>query len=329
MNLCHILRNSYTVSKPKSYFSTNGMKFDLTGDLILRGIFIDKARVKNFLECILVGDDKLLPKGTELEEIEFLENELFQVISRRITKKIIFDVQIKTKFGRFIVEMQRFSTEHLLNRMQVYSSVGYYNQVIKTLKSNLKSNTEVEVLSAEKKKEFSMNDYGETLPIVVLALVRNKVFDDPEVPCVSYHSNVETDTQGSFLNGIRYAFIELRKFENPNYKQGITDEFGKDWLRLLKDQDLANDYSNSQVQSAVKFAHNLIINHYEEVIRHQIHEEQEELALYEAEEEGREQAARIGAQRMIEEGISIDNVMKLTNLSREEVAELKRRSKTK
>ena len=55
---------------------------------------------------MLVGDGKVLPKGTVIEELEYLPNELIQDIHHdHDGKEILVDILIKTSKGIYIIEM--------------------------------------------------------------------------------------------------------------------------------------------------------------------------------------------------------------------------------
>ena len=250
--------NFSNLVKKESYFysSVSGIDkpIDITSDYMFKGIFGDEKRVKNFLESILVGDKKILPKGTKIEEVEYLKTEYIQNKISEDAKKTIFDLQVKTSNGIFIIEMQKNVSPDYLKRMEFYNAIAYSQQQIKGESSS------------------SMKDYTRALPIVTVSVIDKKLFND-KVPCVSYHVNVERKTQEQHMTAFSYVFIELGKFGDEKYDQSsITNDNEKDWLTFMKTQDLNCVYNNEQVKSAVKYAQDIRDNKYDAYLRAQIAE---------------------------------------------------------
>jgi predicted transposase/invertase (TIGR01784 family) len=283
-----------------------GKPIDVTSDYIFKGIFSDELRTKDFLINILVGDDKVFPSDTIIEGLEYLRTEYIQNKLPQDAKKIIFDLQLKTNHGIFIIEMQKNASADYLKRVEFYNATAYSNQQIKDGQS-------------------SMRDYTQGLPIVTISVINGKLFDDA-VPVVSYHLNIERKTQKQYMKAFTYVFIELEKFGNKLYDQSNINKEEEDWLLFMKEQDLSQKYHNEQVNSAVEYVQNIKYNKYEEYVRHQMSEvaAQKELesAKGEGKLEGKQEEKLEIAKKMLLKNISISDISDLTNLSISEIKKL-------
>ena len=281
------------------YGSITGMNkpIDVTSDYVFKGIFGDEARAKNFLESVLIGDNKILPEGTEIEELQYLKTEYIQNKLPEDAKKTIFDLQIKTNNGIFIIEMQKNNiSSDYLKRMEFYNATAYSQQQIKDDGTS------------------SMKDYTKALPIVTISVIDDKLFED-QVPCVSYHANVEQKTQKSYMKAFAYVFIELGKYGDSKYDQSnITNNNEKDWLSFLKTQNLDHKYGNAQVNDAIKYVQNIRDNKYEEYVRHQMSEMAALKEIESAEHRGENKKAFEIAKSLKDSKVDIDIISKTTGL---------------
>jgi len=296
-NFSNLVRN-------QAYFygSITGMDkpIDVTSDYMFKGIFGDEERVKNFLESVLVGNNKILPEGTRIEEIQYLKTEYVQNKIPEDAKKTIFDLQVKTSDGIFIIEMQKNVSSDYLKRMEFYNATAYSQQQIKGEGSS------------------PMKDYTKALPIVTISVIDKKLFSD-KVPCVSYHVNVERKTQEQHMTAFSYVFIELGKFENDKYDQSnITSNNEKDWLSFMKTQDLNHTYSNEQVNSAVKYAQDIRDHKYDAYLRAQM----SEVAAEKEKESAVNEKMKEVAKGLKDSKVDIDIISKNTGLSKDQIEKL-------
>lgn len=308
-SLNYVSKNHFSnLTKTQSYFYSNvtGMdkEIDVTSDYVFKGIFSDKARTKNFLESVLIGNNKILPEGSEIQELEYLSNEYIQNKAPEDAKKTIFDLQIKTNKGIFIIEMQKTASKDYLDRVGFYNSVAHSNQQIKDGKSMMK-------------------DYTKALPIVTISVIKDKILDE-DVPCVSYHVNMERETKKEYIKASSYVFIELGKFDPNNYDKNKINDNEKDWLSFMKIQELTQTYKNEQVNNAVKYVDNIRTNKYEEYIRYQMSELAAQKELESAEEKGKNEKAVEIALKMLSKGKDIEEIMDITDLSKEQVTKLRK-----
>jgi len=329
-NLINIHRQNFsTLNKTQSYFYSNviGMdrEIDVTSDYIFKGIFSDESRTRDFLENILIGDNKIFPEGTKIQEMEYLKNEYIQSKLPEEAKKIIFDLQIKTQQGIFIIEMQKNATLDYLKRVEFYNAIAYSNQDIKD---------KGDVTKNGKTTKYPMKDYESAHPIITISVIKDKLFDD-KVPCVSYHTNTEKETGKQYMNAFSYVFIELDKFDVNNYNKSIISDNEKDWLTFMKTQDINKTYKNEQVNSAVKYVDNIKTNKYEEYLRHQMSEMAAMKEIESAEQKGRKVGRKEGlkegkieiARNLLSMELDVDTISKATGLKNEEIVVLKNQKK--
>ena len=317
-NLTNTHRQNFsTLNKTQSYFYSNvtGMdrEIDITSDYIFKGIFSDESRTRDFLENILIGDNKIFPEGTKIQEMEYLKNEYIQTKLPEEAKKIIFDLQIKTQQGIFIIEMQKNATPDYLKRVEFYNAIAYSNQDIKD---------KGDVTKNGKTTKYPMKDYESAHPIITISVIKDKLFDD-KVPCVSYHTNTEKETGKQYMNAFSYVFIELDKFDVNNYNKSIISDNEKDWLTFMKTQDINKTYKNEQVNSAVKYVDNIKTNKYEEYLRHQMSEMAAIKEIESAEQKGRKDEKIEIARNLLSMKLDVDTISKATGLKNEEIAVLK------
>ncbi|MFO0089873.1 MAG: PD-(D/E)XK nuclease family transposase [bacterium] len=292
-------------------------EIDVTSDYIFKGIFSDESRTRDFLENILIGDNKIFPEGTKIQEMEYLKNEYIQSKLPEEAKKIIFDLQIKTQQGIFIIEMQKNATPDYLKRVEFYNAIAYSNQDIKD---------KGDVTKNGKTTKYPMKDYESAHPIITISVIKDKLFDD-KVPCVSYHTNTEKETGKQYMNAFSYVFIELDKFDVNNYNKSIISDNEKDWLTFMKTQDINKTYKNEQVNSAVKYVDNIKTNKYEEYLRHQMSEMAAMKEIESAEQKGRKDEKIEIARNLLSMKLDVDTISKATGLKNEEIAVLKNQKK--
>ena len=72
-----------------------------------------------------------------------------------------------------------------------------------------------------------MRDNTKYSPIINISIIENTLFTTV-VPCVSYHMNVEKNTNKQYINSFTYVFIELGKFDEKANLENVTED-EKDW----------------------------------------------------------------------------------------------------
>ena len=295
-------------------YMTGNRLIEIFTSFVIKEIFSEDMITKDFLECILIGKDKILPEGTMVDkDIKHI---------RESHKKLIFCVQINTSHGIFRVEMQASSSLDCLKKEEFCNAAA------------------------------SSEDGIKSQPIIQVTIFTSNVFND-DVPCVSYHSNVEQKSQQQQMRAHSYAFIELEKFDNSKYDQtNITTQNERDWLSFMKNQELGNTYANPAVNEAIKCVRYIRDNHYDYYVRYLITEMAAINELKEARERGRQIGLERGRQEGLERGRqearerggkevrvecarsmlkdnqSVDWIMRICKLTREELESLRGELKT-
>jgi predicted transposase/invertase (TIGR01784 family) len=332
-NLFYTPKSNFSNLSKNCYFysSVTGMdnEIDVTSDYIFKGIFNDEARIIDFLENILIGDNKLFPKETKIQELKYLKNEYIQNKMPQEAKKSIFDLQIKTESGLFIIEIQKNVSQDYLKRIEFYNAIAYSNQDIKG---------KGQAIINDKITKYPMKDYESAYPIVSISVIEGRLFDN-EVPCVSYHTNIEKKTGKQYMKAFSYVFVELDKFDANDYNKSMITENEKDWLTFFKTKDLNKIYKNEQVNSAIRYVHNIRTKNMDDYYRHQITElanlkekERDEkiniekgmiIGFEKGFEKGLENKEIEVAKKMLIDKEPLEKIMRYSGLSKEQLNKIK------
>eukprot|EP01041_Mallomonas_annulata_P000367 gene367-670_t len=235
-----------------STFASGENKFDVTDDYVLKGIFTDKLVLKDFLSNVLIGDQKILTKDTKIEDITSYENEYVKTFPTSKINIPLFNLEIKTNNGNFIVQIhkgRKTSSAKYIEMVRGYSAVVYSHQEIKNSAG----------------KVTGMRNISSLLPIFTISITNtDKYFLDVDAPCISYHLLTETTTREQIMNEFSYTFIELSKFieNDPS-----IDNNTKEWLSFLKSQNLSRRYNNEQINHAVQYVKDIQENHYDDYLK--------------------------------------------------------------
>ena len=228
------LRGGCTDNEPKPVV--------VTSDYVFKYVFSHKSVVTGFLEAILIGDDKLFPSGTTIEDVRYESIEQAQegLLTSGTTpgKQTILDIKLKSKKEIYIIEMQKkISTDPsvFLKRIQFYSTVAHSGQQIKGRKGVRRSYE---------------TEYGNCLPVIAIVIIgQDRNLFDAEIPCVSYHRILETKTQRNLLTDLAWVFVELSK---AGADEPYLDNAVNEWLNLLMRTNFEDppQYTDQHVQLA-------------------------------------------------------------------------------
>lgn len=291
-------------------------EFCITDDYIFKILFQDEELLVDFLSGILLESGKILPKNSKLLEVEFIKNEELQKLPPDVSKKVYFDLKVKTSSGLFIIEVQKVASRDYLKRADFYSAIAYSNQKIKG----------VDV-------DNYMKDYNHALPVITVSIIGDKIFHD-QVPCLSYHTMLETETLEHLTGSISYVYLELGKFDNSKYSQKNITPRAKEWIHLLKDSAIDDTYSNPFINKAIEQVKYIINNKYDQYVLAQIAEqaainekaEAVENAMLKGIEKGMEKgmenAALSIAGKMINLGMPLKDISAATGLSEESISKI-------
>ena len=287
-------------------------------DLTFKRVF---AEHKNL--CISLINSLLMFEGEQrVVEIEYQTNELIPELP--ILKNSIVDVRCTDKAGRqFIVEMQMNWTDDFKNRVLLNASKAYVLQ--------LDSSKEVKLLK----------------PVYSINLVNRNFETSPEMANEYYHHYkiVNIKHTNKQIKGLEFVFIELKKFRPTNQADRRLHEL---WLRFLTE---INEHTTEvpeellaepDIREAIGYMREAAFskaekNAYDQfkidlITVNSIYSSLDEAK--EAEKRGREKGIVEGkAEGKAEEkieivkkakilGLSIEQIQKLTNLTKEEIEEI-------
>lgn len=276
---------------------------DPTNDVAFKKVFEDKTRLMSFLNGILKleGDKKII-------DLEYLSPETLPDFG--IGKRALFDLKVRDASGGiYVVEMQNRKQDSFLKRVQFYSSYAYTSQIQQGV------------------------DHGNLMPVILIAIVRNKVFPN-NVGCVSYHKMLETQTGQNFLYDVSYVFIELEKFnKKENELKSIEDE----WLFFFADSQQITDLPSAIHDKAVLDAFktieyfNFTTEQHDAYIRSRLASEAEELTIENKYKQGLQEGIEKGIEKekievvkqSLKMGLDISMISKITGLSIEEISNFK------
>jgi len=200
---------------------------DPTNDVAFKRVFSDAEILKDFLNGILQ-----LEEGYKITDVTYIKNE--EVPDLGQGKRSIFDIKVTDQMGKkYIVEMQNRVSQKFLHRVQFYAAHAYVTQA---------------------KVGDKLEDTTELMPIVVVSVLKGKIFPD-DVPCISHHINMETTTQTCYLPALKYTFVELGKFHKLDTKLKNVADF---WLYFLSASQGDKNPPVSIKDNQVLRAYNLI-----------------------------------------------------------------------
>ena len=204
------------------------MKFyNPCNDVAFKKVFNSHPELtRSFLNAVL----KLEGERT-IEKVEFLPQEQLPKVAD--SKKSILDVKCTDQRGlQYIIEVQNSKMVSYLHRVQYYIAHSYSSQLAKTGK------------------------YLDLKPITMLSISNHLLFPQ-EVPCVSYHTNIEQGTGNSYLSDMSYAFVELPKFNKAEKELvSVIDH----WIYLLRSAE-HTDHIPINAPSEVKDAFKILEAH--------------------------------------------------------------------
>jgi predicted transposase/invertase (TIGR01784 family) len=265
----------------------------------LFGEEISKDLLINFL-------NQLLPSEHKITELKFKQPE--NLGSTEIDRKAIFDIYCENENGeKFIVELQKAKQNFFKDRMVYYSTFPIQEQAKK-------------------------GDWDYKLTAIYCIGILDFIFDDEKEQkdkYLHYVALTEQETKKVFFNKLHYIYLEMPKF-NKSENELIT-EIDK-WSYFIKNlQNL--DHIPAKLQNEI-FIKAFEIAEIAKFDRKQLEEYEQSLKYYrdiknvvdtsfvEGIEEGRKEEKYDVVKNGKKEGLSIDILIKLTGLSKEEIENL-------
>ncbi|MGI4851937.1 MAG: Rpn family recombination-promoting nuclease/putative transposase [Janthinobacterium lividum] len=276
--------------KPQDY---EARFFNPRNDVAFKKVFQHEALTLSFLNSTL-----RLTGDRQIQSIEFLPTEQLPMTAE--SKKSILDVLCTDHRGfKYIIEVQNKYMSNYIRRAQYYVAHLYANQL------------------------ENAGNYLQLKPVTLLSLLNHTVFPE-QVRYLSYHQNIEQETQTSYLNDMSYAFVELPKF-TKTLEELITDE--DHWIYMMKHAPEMRE-APEDAPDAVKQAYDILEKHTWTRDERLAYERakiglMDDLDIMEtARNEGEQIGMAKGEQRLLEEKQAIANKLIQQGMRVQEVAEL-------
>lgn len=266
-----------------------------TNDIAFKTIFNDHDRLKDFLNAILPTE------WSKIRTLSFLSQEELPAI--HLGRRSIFDIKCTDESGKtYIIEMQNRSQDAFLNRAQCYASQAYAAQAIKG------------------------ESHSCVMPVILLALTSSQIFEK-DVPCISYHWNIEQKTKQCLLEGVSYIFIELPKFtKTADELEGVRDEwlyFFANWQHLKAPPSSIDDPLVLEAYNAIE-RFNWSDDAFDAYFRAQLATEGENITILNSYKKGKEEGKNDVALKMLAQGLDVETISRWTDLSVEDVRKLQK-----
>ena len=259
--------------------------FNLRNDVAFKKVFVQHEDLtRSFLNSTL-----RLAGDRQIKSVEFLPTERLPLTAE--SKKSILDVLCTDQRGfQYIIEVQNKYMQNYVQRAQHYVSHLYSGQL-----------------------EIA-DDYLELKPVTLISLLDHAIFPQ-EVGYLSFHHNIEKETQVSYLNDMSYVFIELPKFTKELNELKSPEDY---WIFTMKNAIHMRDVPSGAPEE-VKQAYGILEKHTwtrEERLAY----EKAKIALMddldairtareEGEEKGEQKKAMTIARKMIAKGNSIEEII--------------------
>jgi len=261
----------------------------------LFGTEVNRDLLMDFLNELIHGKGKI-------NEVNYLNSE--QLGRSEEDRRAVYDIYCKTETGEtFIVEMQKAKLNFFKDRSVYYASFPIRDQGMK-------------------------GDWNYQLKAVYTVGVLNFVFNETRDDKEYYHSEVQlmdTRKKTVFYDKLTFIYLEMPKF-NKRVDE-LETRFEK-WMYVLKNLPKLQELP-SQLQERI-FEKIFHVAEIAKLNRQEIAEYEDSLKKYRDLYSAIETARMEGeikrnveiALKMLENGVSIENICKYTGLSEEQVKEL-------
>ncbi len=275
--------------------------FNPRNDVAFKKVFVQHEDLtRSFLNSTL-----RLTGDRQIKAVEFLPTERLPLTAE--SKKSILDVLCTDQRGfQYIIEVQNKYMQNYVQRVQHYVSHLYSGQLERA------------------------EDYLELKPVTLLSLLNHPIFPK-EVNYLSFHHNIEKETQVSYLNDMSYVFIELPKFTKEEKDLKTAEDY---WIFTMKNAPQMRNVPEGAPEE-VKQAYEILEKHTwtrEERLAY----EKAKIALMDdldairtAREEGREEERQKNleekknmARKVLAKGMSVQDATELTGLPEDEIKSL-------
>jgi predicted transposase/invertase (TIGR01784 family) len=234
------------------------------------------------------------PNGNKVVEVDILNP--YQLAKLSGGKSTIVDVKARDQYGNsFIVEMQIAEADFFHKRILYYTSQSYTSQIAKG------------------------KDYSKLNPAYFIGILEFEISKNPNY--ISCHKVLDIETNEHIIQDVEFNFIELPKF---NKKKEELETNIDQWTYFIKNAENLDVIPESVEDEGLKEA-------YQEANRSSWTQAElddyERASIKEQDEIGRidleRRRERLGiAKKAMQMGLKTEDIMKLTNLTKEEIEKL-------
>ena len=270
------------------------MKFvDVTNDIAFRKIFGNSNKKKSLISFLNAVID--LPKNEQVVDVEITNP--YQLGKLSGGKSTIVDVKAKDEKGNiFIVEMQVAEFDFFNKRILYYTSQGYVSQLNKGVQ------------------------YEKLRPVYFIGILEFEIGQNPNY--FSRHKVLDVETKEQIIQDVEFNFIELPKFDKTiDQLESSIDQ----WTYFIKNAENLTIIPESVKDEGLKEAYieasqqNWTQLELDDYLRASIKERDEIGRVEFAEKKAEKQKAMKIGKAMKAKGYSLEIIMELTELTKEEI----------
>ncbi|WP_194847905.1 Rpn family recombination-promoting nuclease/putative transposase [Candidatus Neptunochlamydia vexilliferae] len=299
---------------------------DVKVDIVFKDFFGDKSS-KELLESFI--NSVLGFEGDDLIEIEeFLDPRKMRVEVGRPSTFV--DLSVKTRGGeRYIIEMQTYNHEGFDKRLLYYLGKDYTEQI----DYHHQQATETE----QRKKQKKLIGWKDLPKVHVVAIIdfhrnereKNGILNDEKV-VETYRFKPEVSSSNEHLfNQWKATLVDLKKFKDKPLEELKT--YKEKWFYFLKNASLIKEKEVNTLkqdpvfQRALERLERLSSDPAtRKAYEASINEHRDHLAVLSSERKaGRKEEKLEIAQAMVKDGLSVQQISKLTGLSVKEIESLR------
>ena len=275
--------------------------FSPRNDVAFKKVFQHEAITLSFLNSTL-----RLRGDRQIKTVQFLPTEQLPMTAE--SKKSILDVLCIDHRGfRYIIEVQNKLMSNYIQRAQYYVAHLYAGQLEQA------------------------GNYLHLKPVTLLSLLNHTIFPRG-VNYLSFHHTIEQETHISYLSDMSYAFIELPKFSKTIHDLKTPEDH---WIYAMKHAEVMREAPLGAPEE-VRQAYDILEKHTWTRDERLAYEQAKiglmddldaiQTARDEGLEKGREDGAHdkatVIAKKMLSKDHSVEDIMELTDLTREQIQRL-------
>ena len=314
--------------KERNEDARTGQQFaELLCDFMFKRLFGSEAN-----KDVLIGFLNMLLKDVEIVDVDFIPTE--HLGQTEEDRKVVFDISCICKDGRsFIIEMQKGYQKHFRERAVYYTTYPINEQGRHAHDLYLRQKAEAEADGVHSDLKFKW-DYN-LKPVTVIAILNFQFSHDDSWPKDRYHSSYrlrEDSCHEVMTDVLRFVFLELGRFKKRIWE--LNSVFDK-WMYLLKHMhelvSIPNEFRDPLFTRLFLLAeiNTFTAEEYKQYKKSlenmseldNIINSTAELAEIRGREEGRKEGIYLAVKRMLDSGMSAEQVAAIMQMSVEQICQ--------